>query len=169
MAVLLLLPSAQVRGLEAPLCPASGAGVPMGIPRDPECPSKMTQGSLLVQGGTEARPPCLIPPHYWSGPPPKVPWGCSLGESGDSSNHCPFTHIDFSISLLGKPPHSSIMSMATGKNLQSIPKKVSKADPGYQGFSEGVRVGAGRPNLEGSAEVRDLESWYLASGGGGQN
>uniref|UniRef100_A0A452EJ51 Transmembrane protein 94 n=1 Tax=Capra hircus TaxID=9925 RepID=A0A452EJ51_CAPHI len=29
----------------------------------------------------------------------------------------------FSISLLGKPPHSSIMSMATGKNLQSIPKK----------------------------------------------
>lgn len=28
-----------------------------------------------------------------------------------------------SISLLGKPPHSSIMSMATGKNLHSIPKK----------------------------------------------
>ncbi|KAJ6660318.1 hypothetical protein lerEdw1_017741 [Lerista edwardsae] len=28
-----------------------------------------------------------------------------------------------SISLLGKPPHSSIMSMATGKNLTSIPKK----------------------------------------------
>lgn len=31
-----------------------------------------------------------------------------------------------SISLLGKPPHSSIMSMATGKNLHSIPKKVSE-------------------------------------------
>lgn len=29
-----------------------------------------------------------------------------------------------SISLLGKPPHSSIMTMATGKNLTSIPKKV---------------------------------------------
>lgn len=28
-----------------------------------------------------------------------------------------------SVSLLGKPPHSSIMSMATGKNLHSIPKK----------------------------------------------
>ncbi|XP_062937507.1 transmembrane protein 94 isoform X5 [Cynocephalus volans] len=34
-----------------------------------------------------------------------------------------FCYPLLSISLLGKPPHSSIMSMATGKNLQSIPKK----------------------------------------------
>ncbi|XP_014644744.1 PREDICTED: uncharacterized protein KIAA0195 homolog isoform X5 [Ceratotherium simum simum] len=34
-----------------------------------------------------------------------------------------FSYPLLSISLLGKPPHSSIMSMATGKNLQSIPKK----------------------------------------------
>ncbi|XP_077019898.1 transmembrane protein 94 isoform X2 [Tamandua tetradactyla] len=34
-----------------------------------------------------------------------------------------FCYPLLSISLLGKPPHSSIMSMATGKNLHSIPKK----------------------------------------------
>ncbi|EHB10775.1 hypothetical protein GW7_04468 [Heterocephalus glaber] len=34
-----------------------------------------------------------------------------------------FCYPLLSISLLGKPPHSAIMSMATGKNLQSIPKK----------------------------------------------
>ncbi|XP_057357683.1 transmembrane protein 94 isoform X6 [Manis pentadactyla] len=34
-----------------------------------------------------------------------------------------FCYPLLSMSLLGKPPHSSIMSMATGKNLQSIPKK----------------------------------------------
>jgi len=34
------------------------------------------------------------------------------------------TYLFSSISLLGKPPHSSIMTMATGKNLTSIPKKV---------------------------------------------
>ncbi|KAM9210912.1 transmembrane protein 94 isoform 7-T8 [Dugong dugon] len=34
-----------------------------------------------------------------------------------------FCYPLLSISLLGKPPHSSIMSVATGKNLQSIPKK----------------------------------------------
>lgn len=55
----------------------------------------------------------------------------------------PLPTLNFSISLLGKPPHSSIMSMATGKNLQSIPKKVSKADPAHQGFSEGLSIGAG--------------------------
>ncbi|XP_044309887.1 transmembrane protein 94 isoform X1 [Varanus komodoensis] len=34
-----------------------------------------------------------------------------------------FCYPLLSVSLLGKPPHSSIMSMATGKNLTSIPKK----------------------------------------------
>ncbi|XP_036853025.1 transmembrane protein 94 isoform X7 [Manis javanica] len=34
-----------------------------------------------------------------------------------------FCYPLLSMSLLGKPPHSSIMSMATGKNLQSIPRK----------------------------------------------
>ncbi|OXB56250.1 hypothetical protein ASZ78_006433 [Callipepla squamata] len=34
-----------------------------------------------------------------------------------------FCYPLLSISLLGKPPHSSIMTMATGKNLTSIPKK----------------------------------------------
>ncbi|XP_038597863.1 transmembrane protein 94 isoform X1 [Tachyglossus aculeatus] len=34
-----------------------------------------------------------------------------------------FCYPLLSISLLGKPPHSSIMSVATGKNLLSIPKK----------------------------------------------
>ncbi|XP_075418327.1 transmembrane protein 94 isoform X1 [Tenrec ecaudatus] len=34
-----------------------------------------------------------------------------------------FCYPLLSVSLLGKPPHSSIMSMATGKNLVSIPKK----------------------------------------------
>nr|XP_056713530.1 transmembrane protein 94 isoform X1 [Euleptes europaea] len=34
-----------------------------------------------------------------------------------------FCYPLLSISLLGKPPHSSIMSVATGKNLTSIPKK----------------------------------------------
>lgn len=51
-----------------------------------------------------------------------------LGDRGSQSP--PFTKsLLFSISLLGKPPHSSIMSMATGKNLQSIPKKVSNVEP----------------------------------------
>lgn len=31
-----------------------------------------------------------------------------------------------SVSLLGKPPDSSVMTVATGKNLDSIPKKVSQ-------------------------------------------
>ncbi|XP_045428145.1 transmembrane protein 94 isoform X9 [Pipistrellus kuhlii] len=34
-----------------------------------------------------------------------------------------FCYPLLSISLLGKPPHSSVMSVATGKNLHSIPKK----------------------------------------------
>ncbi|XP_077183955.1 transmembrane protein 94 isoform X3 [Paroedura picta] len=34
-----------------------------------------------------------------------------------------FCYPLLSVSLLGKPPHSSIMSVATGKNLTSIPKK----------------------------------------------
>ncbi|KAM6050760.1 transmembrane protein 94 isoform 5-T5 [Chlamydotis macqueenii] len=34
-----------------------------------------------------------------------------------------FCYPLLSVSLLGKPPHSSIMTMATGKNLTSIPKK----------------------------------------------
>lgn len=49
----------------------------------------------------------------------------------------------FSISLLGKPPHSSIMSMATGKNLQSIPKKVSEAEPVSLGLAQGLTVRKG--------------------------
>uniref|UniRef100_A0A8C9MB65 Transmembrane protein 94 n=1 Tax=Panthera tigris altaica TaxID=74533 RepID=A0A8C9MB65_PANTA len=40
-----------------------------------------------------------------------------------------FCYPLLSISLLGKPPHSSVMSMATGKNLQSIPRKVSHVEP----------------------------------------
>ncbi|XP_030390160.1 transmembrane protein 94 isoform X2 [Gopherus evgoodei] len=34
-----------------------------------------------------------------------------------------FCYPLLSVSLLGKPPHSSVMSMATGKNLTAIPKK----------------------------------------------
>ncbi|XP_053231853.1 transmembrane protein 94 isoform X1 [Podarcis raffonei] len=37
-----------------------------------------------------------------------------------------FCYPLLSVSLLGKPPHSSIMSMATGKNLTSIPKKTQQ-------------------------------------------
>lgn len=46
------------------------------------------------------------------------------------------TNFPFSsISLLGKPPHSSIMTMATGKNLTSIPKKVgSPSDKNCSSF-----------------------------------
>lgn len=56
MAVLLFLPSAQVRGLEAPLCPASELRVSVGIPRGPEFSGRMAQGSPLARGGTDARP-----------------------------------------------------------------------------------------------------------------
>lgn len=54
-----------------------------------------------------------------------------MWELGDRRPQSPrFTKsLLFSISLLGKPPHSSIMSMATGKNLRSIPKKVSNVEP----------------------------------------
>lgn len=75
MAVLLLLPPAQVSGLEAPLCPTSGTGVSVGIPRGPELPGMMAQGSSLVQGGTETKPfvsfhltpksPCYVPSESW--------------------------------------------------------------------------------------------------------
>lgn len=56
MAVLLFLPSAQVRGLEAPLCPASELRVSVGIPRGPEFSGRMAQGLPLARGGTDARP-----------------------------------------------------------------------------------------------------------------
>lgn len=46
MVVLLLLPSAQVRGLEAALCPVSRAGVSVGIPRDLEFSGKMLRDYL---------------------------------------------------------------------------------------------------------------------------
>lgn len=48
MAVLLLLPSAQVRGLEAPLCPTSELRVSVGIPGGPGFPG------WVAQGGTDA-------------------------------------------------------------------------------------------------------------------
>lgn len=49
----------------------------------------------------------------------------------------PFTQsLLFSISLLGKPPHSSVMSVATGKNLHSIPKKVGEVEPVSLGLSQ---------------------------------
>lgn len=68
------------------------------------------------------------------------PW--VLGDRGSQSP--PFTwSLLFSISLLGKPPHSSIMSMATGKNLLSIPKKVSEAEPASLGLSQGIECGGG--------------------------
>lgn len=60
MAVLLLLPSAQVRGLEAPLCPASELRVSVGIPGGPGFPGWVAQGSPLVQGGTDASKPLVL-------------------------------------------------------------------------------------------------------------
>lgn len=134
MAVLLLLPSAQVRGLDVPLCPAGGggAGVSACIPRGPEFSGKMVQGLPVVQGGAEARPPVSL--HLTTGLDliPRFPVGVPLRAERQIVTTAPVPTLDFSISLLGKPPHSSIMSMATGKNLQSIPKKVSKAGPGFQ-------------------------------------
>lgn len=62
------------------------------------------------------------------------------------SHHPSLKFLLFSISLLGKPPHSSIMSMATGKNLQSIPKKVSTVEPGEPGlFLRNVGVEGAEP------------------------
>lgn len=71
---------------------------------------------------------------------PKTPKRLSTWELGArGSQLLPFTQsLLFSISLLGKPPHSSIMSMATGKNLHSIPKKVSEVGPVSLGLSQGM-------------------------------
>lgn len=83
MAVLLLLPSAQVRCLEAPLHLARELGVSVGIPWGPEFSSRMAQGSPLVQGGTDARPfalPLLTTGLYLTA---EIPCRRSLWELGD--------------------------------------------------------------------------------------
>lgn len=74
---------------------------------------------------------------------PRVPVGIPSESWETGGNLCPLPTLNFSISLLGKPPHSSIMSMATGKNLQSIPKKVSKADPDHRASLRGHALGLG--------------------------
>ena len=75
-----------------------------------------------TQAARTADPACM--------PGMQADWGCFSAGLFTVS-------LFFSISLLGKPPHSSIMSMATGKNLQSIPKKVSDTEPMGLGFSQG--------------------------------
>jgi hypothetical protein len=124
MAVLLLLPFAQVRGLAAPLC-ASRWGILRSL-------GFLKGHSGLTSSGAEGKAPLS----YSTSPPdltslPRLPEGFPYENRGTEVSLHPL--LLFSISLLGKPPHSSIMSMATGKNLQSIPKKVSKADLTSQG------------------------------------
>lgn len=145
MAILLLLPSAQVRGLEAPLCPASELRLSVGVSGGPGVPGWVAQGSPLAQGGTDASKGPLVCLSSVLGfiSLPRVPVGVPLRAGSQVVTSVPLPTLNFSISLLGKPPHSSIMSMATGKNLQSIPKKVSQADPAHRGFSEGLSIGAG--------------------------
>lgn len=74
--------------------------------------------------------PCLVPSPPRPALTPKTAERLPTWELTDRrSQSPPFTKsLLFSISLLGKPPHSSIMSMATGKNLQSIPKKVGNVE-----------------------------------------
>ena len=131
MAVLLLLPSAEVRGRAAPPCPGRQGRDVTKCPQEPrfrEPCSVLTSGT----GGPGALSPLSYPicpadlPSL-SGLPKSFPhenWGTE-----GHSHHPSLKFLLFSISLLGKPPHSSIMSMATGKNLQSIPKKVSNVEP----------------------------------------
>lgn len=131
VAVLLLLPSAQVRGRAAPPGPGRQGWDVTACPQEPRfrkpC-SVLTSGT----GGPGALSPLSYPicpadlPSL-SGLPKSFPhenWGTE-----GHSHHPSLKFLLFSISLLGKPPHSSIMSMATGKNLQSIPKKVSNVEP----------------------------------------
>lgn len=131
MAVLLLLPSAQVRVMLPIHIQAGRAGMSPSSLRSPgsaQCSCPLAQEALGRGGGAL---PCLVTSPLRPVLIPKIPQRLlPKWESGDrGSQPPPFTKsILFSISLLGKPPHSSIMSMATGKNLQSIPKKVSNGE-----------------------------------------
>lgn len=93
MAVLLLLPSAQVRGLEGPCARLVSESV--GVPRGPELFGRMAQGSPLAQGGTDARPLDFISL-------PRFPVGVPSESWETGSNLCPFTHTEFQHLSIGE-------------------------------------------------------------------
>lgn len=100
MAVLLLLSSAQVRGLEAPLCPASELGVSVGIPW-----ASLQAGWLRahlwckeapMQGPLPSSPPSGL---YLTA---KSPLGVPSESWETGSNLCPFTHTEFQHLSIGE-------------------------------------------------------------------
>lgn len=128
--------------LAVPPCPGRQGWDVASCPRSPGSGSPAHCLPLPAQGPREGLPLVLslLPasPALASKTPQRLPtW--ELGDGGSQSPRLTESLL-FSISLLGKPPHSSIMSMATGKNLQSIPKKVSAVAPVRLGLSRGMGV-----------------------------
>lgn len=92
MVVLLLLPSAQVRGLEAARCPTSRAGVSVGIPRDLEFSGKMFRDHL---GARQRHGPFVLLCLTRLDLIPRFSVGVPFESWETGSNHCPFTHTGF--------------------------------------------------------------------------